>query len=431
MKYDVAIIGLGPAGIEFAKCALKQNLSVIAFEKSFVGGTCLNLGCIPTKTMLSSAEDFCKSSFIKNQSLNVVNSQHYSEFCKKRDSVVQKLNNAVENDLKKRGLVIIKAKACLSIDSRVAGVVANDTQYCASNVIVASGSVPMDTDLKFNSNTILSSDDLLSLSQLPKNILIVGSGAIGIEWARILNSLGVKVTIVEKAPSLAPSCDKDISSRIERMFKVSKIMYYKGVTVVDYNDSIAFLSNGEQFACDKILIAVGRKKIIPKLVSDFPLEVYQDCTSNVPNLYFIGDINNKKMLAHAAGFQAKALFDKIFNGKEFYMPEIPSVIYGTPEIASIGLNEQDIADLKDYKIYKLPVASLPKAWCDGEIDGFIKIITKDDFIVGAHIVCKEASAMISQLAIALRYGITVEQLKNVIFPHPTYSEGIIEALNYG
>ena len=305
-------------------------------------------------------------------------------------------------------------------------ILANNIEYAAKNTIIACGSKPLSLDLKCN--CLIDSDELLQSCNFPSDILIIGSGAIGIEWARLLNSFGSKVTIVEKATSLAPLYDKDVSSRIERMLKIAKINFYKNTVVQDYNDGKAILSNKKEVNCQKILCAIGRKSNLPYIHGGIPIEIYENCETNIKNLYVIGDASGIKMLAHAATFQAKALFETIYNNKKFEMPEFPSVIYGMPEIASVGIREQDIKNIDEYKIYKLPILRLPKSWCDNETEGFIKIITKNSYIEGAHIISKEASALISQICIAMKAKMSIDELKNIIFPHPTYSEGIIEAL---
>ncbi len=432
MKYDVAIIGLGPAGIRFAQEALKCGLKTIAFEKSSVGGTCLNLGCIPTKAMLNCSEDFlcaCKV-FPTSVDKNLIS---YESFLEKKDKIVSKLSVAAQKELVKKGLELQNCEAKILINNSVASIIADNQVYEADKIIVATGSKPLElSGLEFDSKNIISSDDLLSLKSLPDSILIVGSGAIGVEWARILNSFGCSVSVVEKAPNLLPLMDKDISARVERIFKISKIKYYKSVSLESFENKKAILSDGTEISCDMVLCAAGRKKVFPEFKNNFNLDIYDNCKTNVQNLFVIGDVSGEKMLAHAASHQAYALFNNLYNAKEFKMPDIPSVIYGSPEIASIGINEQDITDdISKYRIYKLPVSFLPKAWCDDSIDGFIKIITKNDKILGAHIVSKEASALIMQISIAMKANLSVDDLKEIIFPHPTYSEGIIEAILNG
>ena len=436
MEYDVAIIGLGPAGIEFAKEALKKGLKVIAFEKSFAGGTCLNVGCVPTKTMLRLAEVF---SLVKNSNkfsieLNSNNiTFSYPKMVELRTQVVAKLQNALVKSLLNMGLEIVPGEAEIIIDGNSASILNSSLRYDAKNIIVSTGScascVP---GLEFNHDTVLNSDDLLKLQALPKSILIIGSGAIGLEWACILNSLGVEVSVIELANSLAPNCDIDISARVERIFKMRKIKFYKNTTLKSFDNSVATLSGGCAVNCEKILCAIGRVPLLPKFTGNFTLKINPDCTTNISNLFVTGDARGSKMLAHAATFEARALFKKLYCNVDFKISQIPSVIYLTPEIASIGIREQDIQNLEDreqYKITKIPVSYLAKSWCDAQTDGFIKLILKDNFIAGAHIVSNEASALITQIAIAMKANLTSDELCDVVFPHPSYSEGIWEALN--
>ena len=186
--------------------------------------------------------------------------------------------------------------------------------------------------------------------------------------------------------------------------------------------------DGENIICDKVLCAAGRRPVLTQ-IDGVDLKINVDCTTNVNNLYVTGDAAGGKMLAHAASSQARALFNNLYKGMEYIVSDIPSVIYTTPEIASIGIREQDIDNPHEYKIVKLPISYLAKSWCDGEIDGFIKLIIKDKHIKGAHIVSKEASALIMQIAIAMKADMDTDELCDVVFAHPTYSEGIMEALN--
>jgi len=400
LQFDLGVIGLGPSGLKAAQTAKKLGKSVVAFEKNKIGGTCLNLGCVPTKAILHGAKT----------------GKTWKEIISHKNSVVEKLNKAVEKDLSNRGITVVNEEAFLETIQRNASCIikTKNAEYPVKEIIVASGSKPKElADLPFDGTFILSSDNILNLETLPKSILIVGSGAIGIEWARIMNLMGVDVTVVEAAPSLLPSSDVDIQRRIARIFKMKKIKFYTETTAkADGSDII--LSNGETLRPGIVLVAAGREKVLPK----------GEC-KNV-----IGDAGDKTSLAHSGTHQAICEIERIFKNKNrsFDNTEVPAVVYGEPEIASIGLREQDLTDLENYKIYNLPVAYLPKAWCDECTEGFVKLISKDDFIVGAHIISKEASAMITQIAIAMKAKMTITELKKVIFPHPTYSEGIFEAL---
>ena len=432
MKYDVAIIGLGPSGLEFAKSALKLGLKVIAFEKSSAGGTCLNLGCVPTKTMLSCAEVFSKILNSTKYAIELGETDikiSYKSMCNKRVQIVEKIKSARVKDMVNKGLEIVPHKASVVVNSNTAHIVSSNIEYSAEKIVIATGSRPsLVSGFDFHSNAFINSDDLLTCDELPNDILIIGSGAIGIEWATIFNTFGVNVCVVEMAENLAPSCDLDICARLERIFKMKKIKFYKNATLVEYKDNIAKFSNGESFKCDKILFAAGRKPVLPE-ITGVNLTINPNCTTNIQNLYVIGDATGGKMLAHAASHQAKALFNNLYKNKEYNVSDIPSVIYTTPEIASIGIREQDIDKPDDFKIIKLPISYLAKSWCDGEIDGFIKLIIKNKHIKGAHIVSKEASAMIMQIAIAMKANMDTDELCDVVFAHPTYSEGIMEALN--
>ena len=421
--YDLIIVGLGPAGIKAAQNAIKNGLKTLAFEENCTGGTCLNKGCVPTKAIMHSSEIFneiknCDKSGIKVESEI---SLDFAQIIQNKNSIVQKLNKASENALIKAGLEIINEHAVIDFENlKVNGIKAH-------NIIVATGSIPYELPfMPFNGVDVLSSDDILNLERLPKSIGIIGSGAIGVEWARILSNFNVEVTLIEKAPSLLPLMDIDIQKRITRILKMKKVKIITGLGAKSFGDGILTLEDDSKIEVEKILVAIGRKKLLPE-----GLIVNPDLTTNYKNVYAAGDLTGVKMLAHTASAQSKTVIDKI-SGKNSITPnelEIPSVIYGSPEIASIGVNEQDMPE--GSKIYNLPISYLAKSWCDNNIDGFIKIITKDDFITGAHIVSNEASSLITQIQIMMKTNFKVQNIEDIIFAHPTYSEGIYEAILNG
>ncbi len=433
MQYDLIIIGLGPAGIKLAQEALSANLSVLAFEKEKAGGTCLNKGCIPTKSFLHLYDTLKSIKSLKKEGVLDVDVSHsisIEKLYSRKDAIVSKLSTAVKSALISLGLEIIEQECSLQVSDSNAVVVADNREYTAKNIVIASGSTSIELQgLKFNGKDILSSDDVLSLEKLPKSMAIVGSGAIGLEWARIFSSLGVDVSIVEKASNLLPQADFEISKRIERSFKIARIPYYLNSGAVSYHSCELVLDNDKKILFEKVLVAVGRKPLIPKLSDNYSLKINSDFTTNIDNLYVVGDALGAQMLAHNASSQASALFKRLYKNSVSSELLVPSVVYGTPEIASIGLREQDIDNIDEYKVYKMQLSLLPKAWCDGDIDGLFKVITKDEKILGAHIISKEASALISQIAIAIRGDLTVEDIKDIILPHPSYSEGILEVLH--
>ena len=421
--YDLIIVGLGPAGLKAAQTALKAGLKTLAFEENCVGGCCLNKGCVPTKAIMHASEIFNEIKNCDKQGVKIEGTVEadFAQIIQNKNSIVQKLNKASENALLKAGLEIKQEHAVIDFENlSVNGIK-------AKNIIVSTGSIPYELqNLPFNHKDILSSDDVLNLDILPKSMAIIGSGAIGVEWARILSNFNVEVTIIEKAENLLPLMDVDIQKRIQRILKLKKVKIITGLGAKSFESGILTLEDDNKIEVEKILVAVGRKKLLPE-----GLTVNPDLTTNYKNVYVSGDITGVKMLAHTASAQSKAIIDKIL-GKISTPPneiEIPSVIYGSPEIASIGVNEQDIKE--GSKIYNLPVSYLAKSWCDNQIDGFIKIITKNDLIIGAHIVSNEASSLVTQIQIMMKAGFKVQNIEDIIFAHPTYSEGIPEAILNG
>ena len=410
IKYDIGIVGGGPAGYTAALHARKRGLSVILFEKEQLGGVCLNKGCIPTKTILHSAEVY--EQLLSSENLGITSDClkiNFEKVIERKNQVVSKLGKGLELALKNSGTTVIKAKAEL-LDKNT--ILANGEKYVCEKIIVATGSEPRTfKGMDFDHKNILCSDDILELTELPKSIAIVGSGAIGIEWARIFSAFQVGVTIIELAENLLPVADVEVSKRIERIFKTKKINMYKSVAVekIDYVSTCNIhLNNGETIQAEKVLVAVGRK------VAPY---------NKIEGVIYLGDICEEIQLAHFASKQAIEVID----GINFDRTLVPSVVYGEPEIAWVGKREQDL-EPESYKKSMLLISALGKSHCDNSTDGFIKILSKDNKIIGAHIVSKEASALIQQVLIAMQNNISVDKLKEVCFAHPTYSEGIFETL---
>ena len=408
-QFDLGIIGGGPAGYTAAFQARAKGLSVVLFEKDKVGGVCLNRGCIPTKAILYSAELYEEIKSALDLGITVENvSFDYSKVIERKDKIVEKLRKSLELSLKNAGVVVINAEATLNPCSKeFKNIVANNEIYECKKVIVATGSKPRDFEgLKFDHEFILSSDDILNLKTLPKSVVIIGSGAIGIEWARILSAFDVEVTIVEMAEHLLPLADIEVSKRVERIFKAKKIKFYTSNGVEKIENGNVVLKSGEILNPELVLLAAGR--------TPQPLENSETC---------IGDACGQIQLAH---FAIKQAFEEIANIK-FDKNLVPSVVYGCPEIAWVGKREQDL-EVGSYKKSNLLISALGKSHCDNCSDGFIKILSQNGKIVGAHVVSKEASSLIQEITIAMQNNIAIDDLKKVCFAHPTYSEGIFECL---
>ena len=409
--FDFGIIGSGPAGYTAALSAASAGKKVVLFEKDLIGGVCLNRGCIPTKTMLHSAEIYELVNNSLYLGICVDNCKvDFSKIAERKRAVVDKLRNGLERSFKNAGVITINAEAKI-LDKNT--IEAGGKIYTCEKVIAAVGSSPrvikgMEYDHKF----ILSSDDVLDFEKLPKSIVIIGSGAIGIEFSRILSAFNVEVTIVEIAENLLPLADIEVSKRLERIFKAKGVKFFTKTSVEKIekqNDKVqVYISNNEIIEADCALLAVGR----------VPNEV-----EKVDGVIYIGDVAGSIQLAHFASKQALQKVVQI----PFDETLVPSVVYGNPEIAWIGKREQDL-ETGTYQKAMIPISALAKSQCDDALDGMMKILVQDNKIIGAHIVSKEASSLIQQLVIAMQTNTTVDELKAVCFAHPTYSEGIFDCL---
>lgn len=414
-KFDFGIVGGGPAGYTAAFQARKGGKSVILFEKDLIGGVCLNRGCIPTKTILHSAELFEE---MKNSACLGIESEgvkvDFEKVMAHKDEVVAKIRKNLELALKNSGTVVRKETAEILNSHTIS---AGNEIYECREIICATGSKPaIPPAFNFDGKFILNSDDILNLRTLPKSVVIAGSGAIGTEWARIFSAFGVNVTVVELAEHLLPLADIEVSKRLERIFKLKKIKFFTSTSVekvdcdgnTNGNECKVTLSNGTVLSADFILMATGRKPIDH---------------NKIDGVKYLGDIYGSIQLAHFAIKQAISETAQI----PFCEDLIPSVIYGNPEIAWVGMREQDL-EAGTYQKSTFLISALGKSHCDNSTDGFIKLLSQNDLIVGAHIVSKEASALIQEILIAMQNKISVEKLKEVCFAHPTYSEGIFECL---
>lgn len=405
--YDYGIIGAGPAGFTSALIAAEKGKSVVLFEKDKIGGTCLNKGCIPTKTILHSADLYKDAK--NSENIGLITNDLQFDFAKAmehKNRVVETLRNTLTKSLQVKTVEIVEKEAKVVADNIIE---AGGQSYNCEKIIVATGSEPKPLkDYPFDHEFVLNSDDLFELKQAPKSVLIVGAGAEGIEWARIFNDLECEVTVVEAASRPLSIADEEVSKYVERMFRTRKIALKTSTTINKIENKQIALSNGDVLNPDFVLVAIGRNIVKPQL----------DGKATV-----IGDACGQLMLANFAMYQARALVSGIHFDNVF----VPSVIYGTPEIAWIGANEQDLP-LGSYQKAVYPVRALGKAHCDNEIEGFIKVLTYENKIIGASIISKEASALIHQFAIAMQNEISIDELKKVCFAHPTYSEGVYESI---
>lgn len=432
--FNLGIIGAGPAGYSAAIRAAQKGLSVVLFEKEHIGGVCLNKGCIPTKTILH-CTDFYKS--LKKAGKFGINlgkenpEADYEKIFNRKNEIVLKLQKSLTKLVQSYNIKIVHAAASF-VDSNK--IFAGDVTYQCDNIIIATGAKPAQiAGIQTDGQFILNSDDLLNLNNLPQNILIIGSGAIGTEWARIFSALEKNVTVAEIADSLLPAADTDVSKRLERIFKQNKIKFFTGTKIENIAGNSVFFSNGQVLTPDIILCAAGREPVIPcglEFVRDGSfIKVNDNFQTNFSNIFAVGDINGKLLLAHSAIHQAISVVDFIVDKKPvcFDKNKIPSVIYGKPEISMVGKTEQMLYDT-DYKVSVFPVSALGKAFADDELDGFVKVLSVDNKITGAHIICPGASSLIHQFALMIDNELKTDDILNTVFAHPSYSEAVFESI---
>jgi len=427
--YDLAIIGAGWAGYNAAIKAKELGLKVCLIENSQVGGTCLNLGCIPTKTLIQSAKIF---SLVKKSANFGVETQgpkaDLTKIQERKDKIVQLLRSGMQARLKDIDLLTGTA-SIISTDEIKAG----NQSIKTKNILIATGSRPFELpQLNFDGKTIISSNEALNLKEVPARLLIVGGGVIGCEFASLYSTLGSQVTIAEKMPQLLPGIDSEVAKKIEVILKKKKIAVYTNT------DASIF----KQSDFDFILVCVGR---LPNneslnlkntgLVTDKGRIIVDEyLRTNIPNIFAAGDCTGKLMLAHYAAYQGQIAAENIARPQDMKKANnavVPSCIFSDPEVASVGINEEEAKNKGiEVSVKKFDFLASGMARIIDEAEGFIKTIceAKTGRIMGASIIGPKATELISIFGLAISNDLTAEQMKQAIFAHPSLSESIRESL---
>lgn len=445
MKYDLIIIGSGPAGYVAAVKAAGLGKSVALVERAEEGGTCLNWGCIPTKALLKSAQvyTYCKNA--AQYGVETIEPKaDLQKMVARSRTVASNMNKGVQMLLKRSNVEVIKGFGRLVSPTEVDvdGVV-----YQADNIILATGARPrqmpfMPIDHKY----IISSKDALSLEKLPETMVVVGSGAIGSEFAFFYASLGVKVTVVEYMPQLMPLEDEEVAKTMERVFRRLKIgvmtsTTVKSVTIADEKCLIETegAKGSQTLTADIVLSAVGIKSNIENIgLEELGIAVERDkivvdslYRTSVPTIYAVGDIIATPALAHIASAEATRCVEGIYGieTEPIDYSIIPSCIFTTPEIASVGITKKQAVEQGiEHTVTRYQFAASGKAMAAGDRDGFVKIIfDKEKRVIGAHIVGANIVEMLGEVTLAQRLGITAETISRTIHAHPSMYEGIAEA----
>ena len=428
-EYDVIIIGAGPGGYETALYAKEKGLSVLLIEKDKLGGTCLNRGCIPTKTYNAIAKEI---NDLKKASDVGINAEYNFDFSKaklRKDAVVEELISGIGFLIKKSGVDLVNGYAKL-VDKNTVKV--EDEAYFAKFIIIATGSSNLNTIIKGSENA-LDSTSLLDLDTLPESLAIIGGGVIGVEMASIFNSFGVSVTIFEGLDSILANIDKELSRRISSYLTRAGIKINTKTFVKEIKEnSLVYEKNTEvkEESFDKILLSIGRVPNISGIGLDDVGIAYtkkgiitdDNFKTNIDNIYAIGDCNGKIMLAHYASYSGISVIDHILGNTTKQYP-CPSAIFSIPEIASVGLTEEELK-LKgiEYKVNKIMYRSNGKALALSETEGFIKTLIVDDKLVGCHIIGYDASTLIHEAMLVINSNVNCSEAKKFIFAHPTLSE---------
>lgn len=445
----VAILGAGPGGYTAAIRAAQLGGDVVLIERYEVGGTCLNWGCIPTKAILASAEAYSKAKQLDSFGIdfNGTLSPNMQKIIERKNKIVSTQVKGIRNLLKSWNVTLIEGKGSFlsSKEMKVSLKDGSEKKIAADAFIIATGSRPADIpSLPFDGNRVLSSTDALTLTVLPKSLLIVGAGVIGCEFACMFNDLGTDVTIVELLPRALAMEDETISKQLERELKKKKIRLITNTKIdklqVTDKHAHATLSSGEELTADKVLVSVGRAfnttdmgldntgiSLGPR--NDIP--VNKRLQTDVPHIYAIGDVTGKALLAHVASKQGQVAAENVMGRmEELDYDVIPAAIFTSPEIASVGLREYQAKDQGiEYTTGEFQFRTLGKAHAMGSITGQIRVIAsrRDDRILGAHIIGPHASDLIHEFAVAMRSGLKIKDISKTIHAHPTLSEGLMEA----
>jgi len=446
-KYDIAIIGSGPAGYEGAIVASRAGANVCIIEKGDFGGVCLNTGCIPTKTLVASSKVLRHARRAKDFGIDINGSVEASS-----ESLFGRKNRVV--DIEKRGLEQLVSKSGVTIIRGHASFIDKNTlkisnqegevSVYAKSIIIATGSKPAELPfMRYDGSRVVSSEQFLSLEEIPRSLIVVGGGYIGCEFASLLAPLGTDITIVEALPRLLMGVDDEIVTVLTREFKKDKINIKTNskITGAKIDEKVTLsLKDGSEITGDLALVAVGRRPLTDGLSLDKigidrhpngAIKIDNHMKTNVPGVYAVGDVVGNPMLAHVASAECKVAVSNVL-GNRLIMDYtvIPAAIYTYPEIGSVGLTEAQAREMgMDVAVGKVELRNLGISHAAGEITGMAKIVSDSvsETIVGVHIISERATDLIHEVAVSMFHGVSSSELSRVIHAHPTFSEIVLEA----
>lgn len=447
MEYDIAIIGGGPAGYNAAEKAAINGLKTVLFEKNAIGGVCLNEGCIPTKTLLYSAKlldnvkGASKYGILEGEQAGF----DLGKIISRKDKVVKKLTGGVKMKLTSSGVEIVEGVATLLGEkSDKIRISCNEVEYVVKYVLVCTGSDTIIPPIKGLADVAYwTSKEALEIKELPKSLVIIGGGVIGIEFASFFNSMGVKVTVIEMMPEILGAMDKETSAMLRKEYAKKGIDFHLNTKVTEVSPEGVTIEKDSKTSiinADRILLSVGRKANTDKVgLSNLSVEILRNgvkvneyMQTSHPRVYACGDITGYSMLAHTAIRESDVAVNHILGIDDpMSYKAIPGVVYTNPEIAGIGKTEEELkAAGTYYQVLKLPMAYSGRFVAENELgNGLCKLIIDEEAkIIGCHMLGNPASELITIAGMAIEQGLTVDDFRKVVFPHPTVSEIIHESL---
>ena len=452
MKYQVAIIGGGPAGYTAADTAGKAGLSVVLFEKQSLGGVCLNEGCIPTKTLLYSAKTYDSARHASKYAVNVAEvSFDLSKIIARKQKVVRKLVLGVKGKLTANNVTIVNGEASI-IDKN--HILCGDETYECDNLLLCTGSETFIPPIPgVDAVPYWTHRDALDNKELPESLAVIGGGVIGMEFASFFNSLGVEVTVIEMLDEILGGMDKELSAMLRAEYAKRGIKFMLGTKVVSLNESLSeerqaqvevSYENAEgagSVTADKLLMSVGRRPVMkgfglenlnPEKTERGSIRVDGQMRTSVPGVYACGDLTGFSLLAHTAVREAEVAVHTILGEKDcMSYKAIPGVVYTNPEIAGVGDTEESLQKKGvSYRTVKLPMAYSGRFVAENEgVNGMCKLLlAEDDTVLGAHLLGNPASEIATLAGMAVELGLTAAEWKRIVFPHPTVGEIFKEAL---
>lgn len=446
-KYDLGIIGGGPAGYVAAEKAGKNGMPVVLFDKKNIGGVCLNEGCIPTKTYLYSAKIMNQLSKGEKYGIKVKNAEaDFDQIYKRKNIIVKKLVKGVENRLKRVKVEIIGEEATI-LENNNSGIVVQSASglYQLKNLLVCTGSEPAIPPIPgLERDQILTNTEILQLDKIPESLTVIGGGVVGVEFADIFSSFGCKVVVIEMLPEILPGSDAQLAGMLRAELEKKGVVFHLNSKVTALkNGKVTFTTRDKEqgISSEKILVSTGRKPVTVGLgLENIGVDMQKGairtdhfCRTNIPHVYAAGDVNGKSLLAHTASREGEVAVNHMLGIKDqMRYHAIPYVVYTNPEFSGVGITEADAKEKGiPVKVQSMPNTYAGRFMVENEgFSGLTKVIVKEPNheLIGFHMLGNPSSEIIYGAAMAIEMQMTVEDLDKIVFPHPTVSEIFKESI---